>query len=276
MTPRRANPVVAEPLRAGNGVECRRPQRLDVQGARVRASTVGGATAESPRANTSREELKALYGAEYVQRFTTQSPRRLRRLLPYLSLRPSDVVADFGCGNGMLLEVVGNRVRQYFGVDFSESFIDAARETAESLRAGNAQFVCSSIPDFCTRRPRSIDVAFAMDVSEHVYDDEWTEILRSIRSVLKPHGTLYLHTPNADFILEMMKAKHVVLAAQAEHVAVRTAEENCRLLRGAGFSVRSVRVLAHYKSVVRWVHVLTVVPGIGRYFGARLFIEARN
>jgi len=59
----------------------------------------------------SREELKALYGAEYVQKFKTQSPRRLGRLLPYLRLRPTDIVADFGCGNGMLLDLVGDRVR---------------------------------------------------------------------------------------------------------------------------------------------------------------------
>src|SRR5882762_3584217 len=96
----------------------------------------------------SREELKALYGAEYVQKFKTQSPRRLGRLLPYLRLRPTDIVADFGCGNGMLLDLVGDRVRRYVGVDFSECFIHAARERANA-RWPSAQFICSSIADFC-------------------------------------------------------------------------------------------------------------------------------
>jgi len=63
-----------------------------------------------------------------------------------------------------------------------------------------------------------------MDFSEHVYDEEWREILRGIRSALKPTGRLYLHTPNAEFILEIMKARNLILARQPEHVAVRTAD----------------------------------------------------
>ena len=224
----------------------------------------------------SREELKSLYGEEYVEKFKAQSPRRLGRLLPYMALRSTDVVADFACGNGMLLDLVGHRVRQYFGVDLSEAFIRAAQRRAHGLRLANAQFVCSSVEDFCARRPNTFDVAFAMDFSEHVYDEEWIEILRSIRSALKPGGRLYLHTPNADFIVEIMKARNLILPQQPEHVAIRTAEQNSRLLRQAGLLVERVRVLAHYKNILRWVHALTVVPGIGRYFGARLFIEARR
>jgi 2-polyprenyl-3-methyl-5-hydroxy-6-metoxy-1,4-benzoquinol methylase len=235
-----------------------------------------GIAQENGRRRLSPEELKALYGEEYVRKFKTQSPRRLARLVPYLSLRPTDTVCDFGCGNGMLLDLVRDRVRHYVGVDFSEAFVGAAWERAKSLGSVDAQFVCSGIADFCASRPSSIDVAFALDFSEHLYDDEWSQILRSIRSVLKPNGRLYLHTPNADFILEMMKARNFILSRQTEHVAVRRAEENCRLLCEAGFSVNEVRVLAHYKSVLRWAHALTVLPGIGRHFGARLFIEARK
>ena len=223
----------------------------------------------------SRDELKALYGDEYVEKFKTQSPRRLGRLLPYLSLHPTDIVADFGCGNGMLLDLVGDRVRRYVGVDFSEPFIHAARRGV-NLRWPDAQFVCSSIVDFCSRRPNTFDVAFAMDFSEHVYDDDWLEILRSVRLALRPSGRLYLHTPNADFIVERMKAKNLILAPQFEHVAVRTTDENCRLLREAGFVVDRVRLIAHYKRVLSWVHALSVLPGVGRHFGARVFIEARK
>src|SRR5437773_472773 len=191
----------------------------------------------------SRDELKALYSEAYVEKFNSQSPRRLGRVMPYLSLRPTDIVADFGCGNGMLSDLVGDRVRRYVGVDFSECFIRAAQQRAKRSPWANAQFVCSSIADFCASRPSSIDVAFAMDFSEHVYDEEWLEILRSIRWALKPAGRLYLHTPNADFIVERMKARSLILARQPEHVAVRTAEENCRLLREAGFLVDRVRVI---------------------------------
>ena len=221
-------------------------------------------------------ELQALYGDTYVKRYEAQPLERLARLLRYIDLRSTDVVADFGCGNGMLYDLIGHRVAHYIGVDFSEAFIRAARERLTAERLRNAQFVCSSIEAFCATCPGRIDKAFAMDFSEHVYDDAWREILKSIKSALKPDGVLYLHTPNAAFVVELLKARNFILAQQPEHIAVRTSAENCRLLREAGFHVHRVRVLAHYLPLLRRAHALATVPGIGRFFGARLFIEARH
>jgi len=228
------------------------------------------------QATKSSAQLKALYGDAYVAQYRALSPERLQRLLPYIDLRPTDIVADFGCGNGMLYDLIGHRVRQYVGVDFSESFIHAARERINGARSQNAQFVCSTIEAFCATRPSCMDAAFAMDFSEHVYDDEWRDILRSIRSALKPGGALYLHTPNAAFVVEILKARNFILPQQPEHIAVRTAAENCRLLREAGFQVAAARVLPHYLPLLSRAHALTLLPGIGRFFGARLFIEARR
>ena len=226
-------------------------------------------------ARKSRDELEALYGDHYVAKYRANPYERLTRLLPLLVLKPTDTVVDFGCGNGMLFDLIGNRVARYIGVDFSESFIRDARQRIEGRAASQAEFVCSTIDAFCERQQNTIDVAFAMDFSEHVYDEEWLQILTCIRSVLKPHGRLYLHTPNAKFIVEVLKAKNFVLAQQPEHIAVRTPEENCQLLEKAGFRIATLRVLAHYKPVLGATHALTILPGIGRYFGARLFIEAR-
>lgn len=225
-------------------------------------------------ARKSRDELKALYGDEYVAQYRSHPPQRLTRLLPYIVLRPTDDVVDFGCGNGILYDLIGHRVRRYTGVDFSESFIREAQNSVQG-RAVNAEFVCSSISAFCANRPNSADVGFALDFAEHVYDDEWVEILRSIRSALKPGGTLYIHTPNGAFVPELLKARNFILHQQAEHVAVRTAAEHRRLLREAGFRVAAVRMLAHYLPILRPAHALSFLPGIGRYFGARLFIVAQ-
>ena len=52
-----------------------------------------------------------------------------------------------------------------------------------------------------------------------------------------------------------------LLASQPQHV--------CRLLRDSGFPVEGVRILPHYRSILRGIHVLTALPRVGRYFGAR-------
>lgn len=220
------------------------------------------------------DELKALHGEDYVALFTReQTLERLRRVIEWAPLPAGAVVADFACGSGMLMELLWDRVASYVGVDFSEAFIKVAEEKRRSLAAANVRFACQDIREFCAGNPERFDVAFAMDFSEHVYDAEWLEILRSIRSSLKPGGILYLHTPNGDFFIERMKARNFLIKQFPQHVAVRNTEDNVRLLEQAGFSQVNVRHLAHY-NILRLLHGLSFLPGVGRYFEARLLMTA--
>lgn len=222
----------------------------------------------------SADEMKALHGKDYVERFEAgQSAQRLARLLVHVPLQPQWDVADFGCGSGLLMPAVAPRVRSYAGVDFSEAFIGAAEARRARLGLGNAAFHCASIEDFCAAHPARYHAAFAMDLSEHVYDREWSAILRAVFLALRPGGRFYLHTPNARFFLEIMKQHDVIVKQFPEHVAVRTPEENAALLVGAGFRIERLLLLPHY-NVLRYLHPLSQVPGLGRYFQARIFIEA--
>jgi SAM-dependent methyltransferase len=222
----------------------------------------------------SESDARALHGREYAERFDRMhGRRRLLQLLPLMTLRASDDLVDFACGNGLLAAEVRGRVRSYTGVDFSQPFIDLAVARAARLGASNLQFTCASIEPFCAAHPARFDVACAFDFSEHVRDDEWLRLLEAMRGALKPGGRLYLHTPNAAFILERMKASGFILRQSPEHVAVRDLAENVRLLRAAGFDVRTTRAVRHY-NVLRHIHVLRHLPAVGRWFEARLFIEA--
>jgi len=155
-------------------------------------------------------------------------------------------VIDFACGNGMLMPFIAPKVKSYTGVDFSDAFIKAANEKKKQSSIHNAKFVCSDITEFCLRNPKSFDVGFAMDFSEHVYDEEWLQILRGIKSSIKPNGKLYLHTPNAEFFLEKMKSKNFIVKQFPEHIAVRTPEHNASILREAGFNVEHIWLIPHY------------------------------
>lgn len=220
------------------------------------------------------EDLRLLHGYEYVQRFEEkQSPMRLDRLMSRIPLSSNMHVADFGCGNGLMLPHVAPRVATYTGVDFSPEFIESARVRVKNYGFTNAGFHCADINDFCAKRANAFDVGFAMDFSEHVPDKQWVQILASIRSSLKPGGALYLHTPNALFFIEIMKERGFILKQFPEHVAVRNAADNTALLRQAGFETVEVTTLPHY-NVLRYLHPLSYLPLLGRYFEARLFIKA--
>src|SRR5258707_976922 len=97
----------------------------------------------------------------------------MRRMLPLFDLSRDDAVADFGCGNGVLLELVSPIVREYTGVDFSEEFVRAAERRRDALGIRNGTFHCGDIVSFCDEHPNRFDAAFALDFSEHIYDEQF-------------------------------------------------------------------------------------------------------
>jgi 2-polyprenyl-6-hydroxyphenyl methylase/3-demethylubiquinone-9 3-methyltransferase len=227
--------------------------------------------------NLNRTERVRLHSHEYAEAFERkQDPMRLGRLLPHISLPSNATIGDFGCGNALMLEFLQpyqDQISRYYGVDFSSDLLQYAIQRKERLQFQCAEFFAGSIQEFCLQHLNQLDVALAMDLSEHVYDAEWLEILTSIYQGLKKGGRLYLHTPNATFFLEIMKAHHVILKQFPEHIAVRTAEQNKQLLHKAGFENVTVTHLPHYNKL-KYIHPLSRLPGVGKYFQARLFLSA--
>jgi len=228
----------------------------------------------SQESKLSREQIRNLYRNDYVQDFEKTHKIRLSRLIPLMNLQHDDYVADFGCGNGMLMDLIHDKIGFYNGIDFSQEFINAAKRRKNLLSIKNASFFCESIKDFCARHPQTFDKAFAMDLSEHIYDEDWLVITRAIRTSLKlsKDGIFYLHTPNKGFVIESMKNKGIIRQFP-EHIAVRNTHHNINLLKQSGFSRVKVIYLPHYLGQLAWLHYFTKLPVVGKYFKARLFFE---
>jgi cyclopropane fatty-acyl-phospholipid synthase-like methyltransferase len=222
----------------------------------------------------SADELRELYREEYAEGFErSQSRRRIARLLHLMQVSPADHVVDLGCGSGLLVPFLAPRVKEYLGVDFSEEFIRIANRKLSANPLPNVRFICGSVQDVAMQYPGRFAVAFALDFAEHVYDDEWLDILRAARRLLRTGGRFYLHTPNAGFFLERMKAAQFLVRQFPEHVAVRTIEENRRLLEEAGFQIARSCYLPHY-NVLKAIHPFTAIPPLRNILSARVFLEA--
>ena len=180
-------------------------------------------------------------------------------------------VADFGCGNGVLLEIIASRIRDYVGIDFSEPFIRAAEKRRDAMGIANGTFECADIAAFCERHLNQFDAAFALDFSEHLYDDQFVPIFRAIHGALKPGAPLYLHTPNAEYFLERFHQWGVLRQVDG-HVGVRDARQHQALLSQSGFARVDVLYLPHYLRVASTLHWMGALPLVGRWFRARLFL----
>ena len=224
-----------------------------------------------PTVRLSEAELHAIYDQGYVDQYDPHAIQRMLRMLPLFDLSGQEVVADFGCGNGVLLDLIGPRVREYVGVDFSEAFVRAAERRRDARGITNGAFCCADIAAFCAGHPHRFDAGFALDFSEHIYDDQFLRIFRAIHDALKPGAPLYLHTPNAEYFLERFHACGILKPVEG-HVGVRDARSHQSLLARCGFANVDVRYLPHYLNLASAFHFFGRLPLVGRHFRARLLL----
>lgn len=173
------------------------------------------------------------------------------------------LVLDIGCGTGQnLMRHLGGVVERTIGVD-QPSAIALAREEFPDHDWVAADLRADELWDGLTRlRP---DVSICADVIEHV--DDPLELLERLRSVIGQEGTLVLSTPDRERVegqppLGPPRNRH--------HVREWAFPEMSRLLRSAGFTIRSSRHVLprHYPltkteaKILAWrVLHLKAVPG---------------
>jgi 2-polyprenyl-3-methyl-5-hydroxy-6-metoxy-1,4-benzoquinol methylase len=103
-------------------------------------------------------------------------------------------IVDYGAGPGFLLEDLLHAGAQVGAVEFSpESLAELNRKFH-----GTPGFLGARNPDASDGFTDSFDVAFLVEVVEHLYDDELARCLSQVRSLLRPNGSLIVTTPNEE------------------------------------------------------------------------------
>lgn len=210
-----------------------------------------------------------LYDKSYADNLIEQKDYRIRRLIKYFDFNKTQIVADLGCGEGKLAKLICNQVKEYYGVDFSVHSVSYAKEL--NINILNAKFFLGNISEFCNNNKVTFDKIFTLDFSEHIDDFNFNIIYNS----LKKKGELIIHTPNSDFIIERLKEK-AILKQLHGHIAVRNEMEYINLLQSVGFVDIKVFFLSHYIKSLRFLHLFSYIPIIGKFFKARLLIICKK
>ena len=221
---------------------------------------------------------KERFAGEYVEEYEKLPDIRLRRLLPLLDLSKSDVVCDYACGNGRLYELIHDKVKMYYGVDYSIDFIRAAVRRAERLNVHNYKFECSDIEPFCRRYMNTFDKSFAFDFTGYLDEEEFVRIMNSVKNSLKEGGKLYIYIPDGDYIVELIKNTRLYRHVFPKYVPVinrMTGRDYLRTLDSIGFKNIALQYLPHYNSL-RYFNCMARIPLVGQMFRARMFIECQR
>lgn len=128
-------------------------------------------------------------------RFTWLNPFKIleyEALLDDVTIRPTDVILDFGCGAGLQDLLLIRRAAKVVGIDIAPSQIERARALAAVYARGRAlEFRCTPL-DEAGFPPAHFDKIVSFSVLEHVAERE--SALEAIARVIRPGGLLILST----------------------------------------------------------------------------------
>lgn len=119
-------------------------------------------------------------------------PPRIKRAVDALQLSPGDRILEVGCGTGLGVELVCERLKsgRITGIDRSASAIAAAKQrNGRHLRSGLARLRHTALADY-PDAPERFDKVFAVNVN--VFWLAPAAELRVICRILAPRGRLYL------------------------------------------------------------------------------------
>ncbi len=208
------------------------------------------------------------YTTEYfsnrrMENFQSRFQRyRTRKVMSLHKLRPGDRVLDLGCGWGTISFAASERAQSVVGVDASpEAVARCGERSAEGF--GNAVFRLADAGD-TGLDSQSFDVVYAADLLEHLDASDSLRVAREAFRCLCPGGVFVVWMPCPSHIIQVMKARGILLAEDDTHIGYKSMEETVEIVAEAGFAItRSGYVESHWPvlNVVellfqRWIPLL--------------------
>jgi len=151
----------------------------------------------------------------------TTVPERIRRAVDALDVRPDGRLLELGCGGGVAVSLVCERLGggTITAVDRSPLQIErATRRNAAHVAGGKARFLVGDLESLAFA-PRSFDTIFAINVN-HFWTQPESTVPDRLARLLEPGGRLVLFfetpSPARDSSIEAILRTSLARAAFAE------------------------------------------------------------
>lgn len=119
-------------------------------------------------------------------------------------LRPRRVL-DFGCGDGRLAyELLASGIPEMVGIDVDDRAVAFASAFCKDFGA-RAKFLSESIQNL---QDGGFDVAIAMEVLEHITDEQVPRVLEALQRHLASNGRFVLTVPTTNIPLQVKHERH--------------------------------------------------------------------
>ena len=177
-------------------------------------------------------------------------------------IRNAENILDFGCGAGFFLDHLCHTNKKFSGCDLSEASIRAVQEKFSD----HPNFLGGLTSEDLGKFQEHFDLAFMLEVVEHLEDEPLSTALANLRSLIKPGGRLIITTPNEEKLSDnwICCPDTGRIFHRWQHVRSWSAQSLSQTVEDAGFEVETA-----YSSNVL---ALGLSPRALAYrFGYRLF-----
>jgi ubiquinone/menaquinone biosynthesis C-methylase UbiE len=203
-------------------------------------------------------------GTEHLQDLRSPFQRyRVDKVLEIYEPGPAQRVLDLGCGWGTFCWALGHRVAEMVGVDFSQKSVDLCERRLAEAPIEGVSFVCADARD-TGLEAESFDVVIAADLVEHLYPEDSQAVVAEAFRVLKKGGRLSLWTPHRGHILEILKARNILIRRDVSHVDYKSMDRLKALVLNEGFVVEKAYYAESHiaglrsieKALLEWIPIL--------------------
>ena len=203
-------------------------------------------------------------GTQHLQDLDSPFQRyRIAKVLEIYEPGPEERVLDLGCGWGTFCWALGDRVAEMVGVDFSQKSIDLCESRLARSAIDGVSFLCADARD-TGLEAEGFDLVIGADLVEHLYPEDSQAVIAEAFRVLKKGGRLSLWTPHRGHVLEILKARSILLKRDVSHVDYKSMDRLEALVTSEGFVVeRAYYAESHLaglrsveRALQRWVPIL--------------------
>ena len=144
------------------------------------------------------DEVYARFFLESVDDQRTSS--QVDFIIGKTGISPGSAVADIGCGLGRHVINFAKRGYQAFGYDFSELYIEKAKQAAVQTGATNCTFIQKDAREFDEQS--RFDLVTSLWVSFGYFDDKTNlDVLSRMAKSVKPGGSIIVDLENREYIM---------------------------------------------------------------------------
>ena len=158
------------------------------------------------------------------------------------------VVADIGCGGGILAEAMARKGANVTGIDLSEKALKVA--DLHSLESGvQVRYELIAAEDLAEREAGQYDVVTCMEMLEHVPDP--AAIVNACAALLKPGGHVFFSTLNRNpksYLFAIIGAEYILrLLPKGTHDYAKfiTPAELSQYIRNAGLDAHAMKGMGY-------------------------------